>query len=131
MESMQLQHGVTTPPPINASELQAIADKCEDTWDKDETISAETAAIYGLGEGYTPDQAFRAISTNFNRTINVTVTLDGAPVEGVTVTGITTEDGEPCVTNSEGKTSGVTGVDTVTIATSTGCVDVNEASQIV
>ena len=119
------------PPPINASELQAIADKCEDTWDKDETISAETAAIYGLGEGYTPDQAFRAISTNFNRTINVTVTLDGAPVEGVTVTGITTEDGEPCVTNSEGKTSGVTGVDTVTIATSTGCVDVNEASQIV
>lgn len=61
----------------------------------------------------------------------MTVTLDGVPVEGVTVTGITTEDGEPCVTNSEGKTSGMTGVDTVTIATSTGCVDVNEASQIV
>lgn len=119
------------PPPINASELQAIADKCEDTWDKDETISSDTAAIYGLGTGYTPDQAFRAISTNFNRTINVTVTLDGSPIEGVTVTGITTEDGGPCVTNSEGKTSGVTGVDTVTIKTSSGFVDVNEASQVV
>ena len=119
------------PPPINASELQAIANKCEDTWDKDETISSDTAAIYGLGTGYTPDQAFRAISTNFNRTINVTVTLDGSPIEGVTVTGITTEDGGPCVTNSEGKTSGVTGVDTVTIKTSSGFVDVNEASQVV
>lgn len=61
----------------------------------------------------------------------MTVTLDGSPIEGVTVTGITTEDGSPCVTNSEGKTSGVTGVDTVTIATSTGYVDINEASQIV
>ena len=132
MESMQLRHGVTTPPPpINASELQAIADKCEDTWDKDETISADTAAIYGLGAGYTPDQAFRAISTNFNRTINVTVTLDGSPIEGVTVTGITTEDGSPCVTNSEGKTSGVTGVDSVTLTTNSGYVDVNEVSQVV
>lgn len=61
----------------------------------------------------------------------MTVTLDGSPIEGVTVTGITTEDGSPCVTNSEGKTSGVTGVDTVTIKTSSGFVDVNEASQVV
>ena len=106
------------PPPINASELQAIADKCEDTWDKDETISSETAAIYGLSEGYTPDKAFRAISTNFNRTINVTVTLDGEPIEGVTVFGITPLSGEGnCVTDSSGKTSGTTGVDTVTIST--------------
>ena len=106
------------PPPINASELQAIADKCEDTWDKDETISAYTAAIYGLSADYTPDKAFRAISTNFNRVINVTVTLDGSPIEGVTVLGITPLSGEGnCVTNSSGKTSGTTGVDTVTIST--------------
>ena len=95
-----------------------MTNKLEDTWDKDETISAETAAIYGLSEDYTPDKAFRAISTNFNRVINVTVTLDGSPIEGVTVLGITPLSGEGnCVTDSSGKTSGTTGVDTVTIST--------------
>lgn len=95
-----------------------MTNKLEDTWDKDETISAETAAIYGLSADYTPDKAFRAISTNFNRVINVTVTLDGSPIEGVTVLGITPLSGEGnCVTDSSGKTSGTTGVDTVTIST--------------
>ena len=95
-----------------------MTNKLEDTWDKDETISAETAAIYGLSEDYTPDKAFRAISTNFNRVINVTVTLDGSPIEGVTVLGITPLSGEGnCVTDSSGKPSGTPGVDTVTIST--------------
>ena len=107
-----------------------MTNKLEDTWDKDETISAETASIYGLSADYTPDKAFRAISTNFNRVINVTVTLDGSPIEGVTVLGITPLSGEGnCVTDSSGKTSGTTGVDTVTISTNTGAIDVNEASQ--
>lgn len=120
------------PPPINASELQAIADKCEDTFDKDENLSASTAAIYGVGNGYTPDKVFQQIATNFDRTINVTVTLDGSPIQGVTVNGITPASGEgSCITNAEGKTSGVTGVNSVTLTTNSGYVDVNEASQVV
>lgn len=120
------------PPPINASELQAIADKCEDTFDKDENLSASTAAIYGVGIGYTPDKVFQQIATNFDRTINVTVTLDGSPIQGVTVNGITPASGEgTCITNAEGKTSGVTGVNSVTLTTNSGYVDVNEASQVV
>lgn len=120
------------PPPINASELQAIADKCEDTFDKDENLSASTAAIYGVGSGYTPDKVFQQIATNFDRTINVTVTLDGSPIQGVTVNGITPASGEgACITDSQGKTSGVTGVNSVTLTTNSGYVDVNEASQVV
>lgn len=120
------------PPPINASELQAIADKCEDTFDKDENLSASTAAIYGVGNGYTPDKVFQQIATKFDRTINVTVTLDGSPIQGVTVNGITPASGVgTCITNAEGKTSGVTGVNSVTLTTNSGYVDVNEASQVV
>lgn len=120
------------PPPINASELQAIADKCQDTFDKDETLSSSTAAIYGVSGDYTPDKVFQAISANFNRVINVTVTLDGSPIRGVVVSGISPESGEgQCITDSSGKTSGVSGVDSVTLTTKSGYVDVNEVNQVV
>ena len=42
---------------------QTIAAQIEDVYSKDETITAATKALYGLGATATPNQVFSAIST--------------------------------------------------------------------
>lgn len=119
------------PPAINASELNDISKTLENDWRREQVLTPNTAQVFGFDGNATPDQVFSKIAQQFGKTLNVTVTLDGSPISGVTVQGITTEDGGACVTNEDGKTSGVCATSSTTITAVSIWIDVDSKSQVV
>lgn len=119
------------PPAINSQELNAISETLENDWRRNEVLTANTAQVFGLQSDATPDQVFTAIANQFAKILNVTVTVDGTPVSGVTVEGIQQEDGSPCVTDSSGKTSGICATSSTTITAISPFVDVDNVSKVV
>lgn len=87
--------------------------------------------MFGLDADATPDQVFSQIAQQFGKTVNVTVTLDGSPISGVTVDGITTKDGGVCITNGSGVASGYCGTNTTKLTAKSIWLDVDDVSKIV
>lgn len=119
------------PPAINASELNDISETLESDWRREQVLTPNTAQVFGLDGSATPDQVFSKIAQQFGKTVNVTVTLDGSPISGVTVKGITTEDGGACITNNSGKTSGVCATSSTTLTAVSNWLDVDSVSQVI
>ena len=80
-------------------------------------LKDSTAAVLGLPKTAVPDDALVAILIGVNKyAFRLTVTfLDGTPVVGKTVTGLTSLDGTPAVTDEAGQVLGVSSVETVKI----------------
>lgn len=117
------------PPAINASELNDISDTLASDWRRQQVLTPNTAQVFGLDGSATPDQVFNVIANKFGHTVNATVTIDGTPVEGVVVQGITTENGESCITDSRGKTTGICATDSTQIFVASQWLDVNDYKQ--
>ena len=79
------------PPPINASELNALSDtveKADTNYTRDEILSDEVKQLIGLDETATPNDAFSRITLGNKRYgINLYVKYeDGTPASGITIT---------------------------------------------
>lgn len=121
---MEQQH----PPPLNASELSAITDTLENDWRRDEVADTSTFGLFGVTPG-SPKDIFTKIAENYTKTINVTVLLpNGNPAVGVTVAGMADNDGQPCVTNEQGKTTGFSVVPT-TLSITSPWIDIQDYSE--
>ena len=119
------------PPAISASELNDISNTLEKDWRRTQVLSENTAQVFGLDASATPDQVFSKIAEQFGKTINVTVTIDGSPAEGIVVEGITKDDGSQCITDSFGKTSGNCATATTKITAKSKWFDVDDTSKTV
>lgn len=81
----------SSPPPINASELNALSEtveKADANYTRDETLSDEVKTLLGLDSSATPNEVFSRVTLNKAQYgINLYVKYqDGTPVSGVTVT---------------------------------------------
>lgn len=81
----------SSPPPINASELNALSEtveKADTNYTRDEILSDEVKQLIGLDTTDTPNDAFSRITFGNKRYgINLYVKFqDGTPVSGVTIT---------------------------------------------
>lgn len=119
------------PPAINASELNDISETLENDWRRGQVLTPNTAQVFGLDENATPDQVFGVIANQFGHTVNVTVTLDGSPIEGVTIQGIQSAVGGSCITDASGKTSGTCATTSTQLTAISNWVDVNNYSRTV
>lgn len=121
---MEQQHT----PPLNASELSAITDTLENDWRRDEVADTSTFGLFGVTPG-SPKDIFTKIAENYTKTINVTVLLpNGNPAVGVTVAGMADNEGQPCVTNEQGKTTGFSVVPT-TLSITSPWIDIQDYSE--
>lgn len=118
-------------PAINAQELGDISNTLANDWRRDQVLTPNTAQVFGLDADATPDQVFSQIAQQFGKTVNVTVTLDGSPISGVTVDGITTKDGGVCITNSSGIASGYCGTNSTKLTAKSIWLDVDDVSKTV
>ena len=119
------------PPAINAQELNDISDTLANDWRRNEVLTSNTAQVFGLQSDATPDQVFAVIANQFSRTVNVTVTLDGTPIQGITVYGIQQEDGSPCITSEAGIAIGVAATNQTTISTNVDWIDVQNVQKTI
>ena len=93
----------------------------------EQILSDEVKTFWGLEPNAIPSDAFMAIAGVFNKTVNFTVTIDGAPAEGVTIEGFngTAGSGE-LVTNSEGKCTGITTDNTINVTAKSPWIDAED-----
>ena len=70
MENMWHRHGITMPPPLNSSELQAICDTIaaipNNYYTKNEVITAQTLQAYGFSADKLPNDAFLKLIQSIN-----------------------------------------------------------------
>ena len=90
----------------------------------EQILSDDVKTFWGLEPDAIPSDAFMAIVGVFDKTVNFTVTIDGAPAEGVTIEGFngTAGSGE-LVTNSEGKCTGITTDNTINVTAKSPWID--------
>lgn len=98
---------------INPEGFQQLGDPLN----KASLLKDTTAALLGLPDTAVPDDALIAILIGVNKyAFRLTFTfLDGSPVAGKTVDGLTSLDGTPVVTDENGNAFGVSSTQTVEI----------------
>ena len=93
----------------------------------EEILSDEVKTFWGLEPNAIPSDAFMAIAGVFDKTVNFTVTIDGAPAEGVTIEGFNGTAGSGAlVTNSEGKCTGITTDNTINVTAKSPWIDAKD-----
>ena len=93
----------------------------------EQILSDEVKTFWGLEPDAIPSDAFMAIAGVFDKTVNFTVTIDGAPAEGVTIEGFNGTAGSvELVTNSEGKCTGITTDNTINITAKSPWIDAED-----
>lgn len=128
----------SSPPPINASELNALsqtAEKADTNYTRDEILSDEVKQLIGLDETATPNDAFAKLSLGegkYGYVVHVQIT-DESPVPGAKISGtnISPVPGYSLVTDDNGNCIVTSSNDSITISIMSPYLDINNKNNVV